>query len=126
VNGRCALVFDPLEVPVTARGVNLRHMWAPQTSNPGSEWLCSSHHRTGWRRYWHQEKHALTCACSLPRDALSVPQESWFAFVMDGSTKDLLKAAIAQFNLSRRAQNIEMYHVADEINYRAFDSKLFG
>ncbi len=62
---------------------------------------------------------------------------------MDGSTKDLLKAAIAQFNLSGRgydrtlkvsrtiadlegAQQIEMHHVAEAINYRAFDRKLFG
>ncbi len=62
---------------------------------------------------------------------------------MDSATKDLLKAAIAQFNLSGRgydrtlkvsrtiadlegAQNIEMHHVAEAINYRAFDRKLFG
>jgi len=62
---------------------------------------------------------------------------------MDAGTKDLLKAAIAQFNLSGRgydrtlkvsrtiadlegAQNIEMHHVAEAINYRAFDRKLFG
>jgi len=62
---------------------------------------------------------------------------------MDGGTKDLLKAAIAQFNLSGRgydrtlkvsrtiadlegSSNIEMHHVAEAINYRAFDRKLFG
>ncbi len=62
---------------------------------------------------------------------------------MDGATKDLLKAAIAQFNLSGRgydrtlkvsrtiadlegAEQIEMHHVAEAINYRAFDRKLFG
>ena len=62
---------------------------------------------------------------------------------MDSSTKDLLKAAIAQFNLSGRgydpilevsrtiadlkdAEKIEMHHVAKAINYRAFDRKLFG
>ena len=62
---------------------------------------------------------------------------------MDTSTKDLLKAAIAQFNLSGRgydrilkvsrtiadledAERIEMHHVAEAINHRAFDRKLFG
>ncbi len=62
---------------------------------------------------------------------------------MDSSTKDLLKAAIAQFNLSGRGydrilkvsrtiadledgEKIEMHHVAEAINYRAFDRKLFG
>lgn len=62
---------------------------------------------------------------------------------MDGATKDLLKTAIAQFGLSGRgydrilkvsrtiadlegAENIEMHHVAEAINYRAFDRKLFG
>ena len=62
---------------------------------------------------------------------------------MDGATKDLLKTAIAQFGLSGRgydrilkvsrtiadlegADSIEMHHVAEAINYRAFDRKLFG
>jgi magnesium chelatase family protein len=62
---------------------------------------------------------------------------------MDDSTKELLKAAIAQFNLTGRgydrilkvsrtiadieeAQCIEMHHVAEATNYRAFDRKLFG
>ena len=62
---------------------------------------------------------------------------------MDASTKDLLKAAIAQFSLSGRgydrilkvsrtiadleeSSNIELHHVAEAINYRAFDRKLFG
>ncbi len=62
---------------------------------------------------------------------------------MDGATKDLLKAAINQFNLSGRgydrilrvsrtiadledSQNVEMHHVAEAINYRAFDRKIFG
>ena len=62
---------------------------------------------------------------------------------MDAATKDLLKTAIAQFGLSGRgydrilkvsrtiadlddAQSIEMHHVAEAINYRAFDRKLFG
>lgn len=62
---------------------------------------------------------------------------------MDSGTKELLKAAIAQFNLSGRgydrilkvsrtiadlesAEKIEMHHVAVAINYRAFDRKLFG
>lgn len=62
---------------------------------------------------------------------------------MDGATKDLLKTAIAQFGLSGRgydrilkvsrtiadlegAESIEMHHVAEAINYRAFDRKLFG
>ena len=62
---------------------------------------------------------------------------------MDAGTKDLLKAAIAQFSLSGRgydrilkvsrtiadledAERIELDHVAEAINYRAFDRKLFG
>ena len=61
---------------------------------------------------------------------------------MDASTKDLLKAAMTQFNLSGRGydrilkvsrtiaepedcEKIEMHHVAEAINYRAFDRKLF-
>ena len=62
---------------------------------------------------------------------------------MDAGTKDLFKAAIAQFNLSGRGydrilkvsrtiadleecEQIEMHHVAEAINSRAFDRKLFG
>ena len=62
---------------------------------------------------------------------------------MDAPTKDLLKTAISQFGLSGRgydrilkvsrtivdlegAENIEMHQVAEAINYRAFDRKLFG
>ncbi len=62
---------------------------------------------------------------------------------MDAATKDLLKTAIAQFGFSGRgydrilkvsrtiadlegAQDIEMHHIAEAINYRAFDRKLFG
>ena len=62
---------------------------------------------------------------------------------MDSSTKDLLKIAINQFNLSGRgydrilklsrtiadledAKKIEIHHVAEAINYRAWNRKLFG
>lgn len=62
---------------------------------------------------------------------------------MNSSTKDLLKAAINQFSLSGRGydrilkvsrtiadldacEKIELHHVAEAINYRAFDRKLFG
>jgi magnesium chelatase family protein len=62
---------------------------------------------------------------------------------MDASTKDLLKTAINQFGLSGRGydrilkvsrtiadlegnEKIELHHVAEAINYRAFDRKLFG
>jgi len=62
---------------------------------------------------------------------------------MDDSTKELLKAAINQFGLSGRGydrilkvsrtiadlescETIEMHHVAEEVNYRSFDRKMFG
>ena len=81
--------------------------------------------------------HGLSCNAAMGSKAMREFCE------MDGSTKDLLKAAIAQFNLSGRgydrtlkvsrtiadlegAENIEMHHVAEAINYRAFDRKLFG
>ena len=62
---------------------------------------------------------------------------------INAGTKDLLRAAIAQFNLSGRgydwilkvsrtiadledAEKIGMHHVAEALNYRAFDRELFG
>lgn len=62
---------------------------------------------------------------------------------MDAGTKELLKTAINQFSLSGRgydrilkvsrtiadldaSEKIELHHVAEAINYRAFDRKLFG
>jgi magnesium chelatase family protein len=62
---------------------------------------------------------------------------------MDAATKDLLKAAIAQFSLSGRgydrilkvsrtiadledSEMIQLHRVTEAIKYRAFDRKLFG
>jgi magnesium chelatase family protein len=99
--------------------------------------LCPSRLLCAWSQWSARAPDGLTCNAQLRTKQLRSHCE------LEGGAHDLLKSAINQFSFSARAYDrilkvartiadldgagtIALHHIAEAINYRTMDRKLFG